>query len=320
MSEPRQENRPVDRDTGGEAAETAHPTGTGAEGGTDAPAEAGAESAEHGAGTGTGTESETGTGTEIGTDGEPRPAGRGRDVLLTALAVVLVLGAAGGGLAYTKATVDAADRSAPTTIWRQPEKNPSEDDPAPDLSRGRTDGELRKKLLPVPENFRLGPDIAEFGNDVELSGGHAQALMEMDGDDLPSRERRAYLKRVAELRIQGVVMRTYTSADNDLLVRIQIARMENEKGLRDLSRFRSGMADALSVFRDGPRIKGHENARCFLTPEDEESDLESMYCTAYRENLLVSFHADGLKPFRKNDAAELLKDQLDHLESPGEYI
>lgn len=247
-------------------------------------------------------------------------AGRLRRVLLPLLSAALVLGAAGGGLAYTKATVDAADVSAPTKIWEKPAKGPSEDDPAPDPREGRTDGELRKKLLPVPEDFRLGPDVSEFGNDTELSGRQAQALLRRSGKDLPGKERRRHREYVEKLRVQGIVMRTYASYDDEFTAEIQLSRMKNEKGVKDLSRFQSGLADALSVFRDGPSIKGHKNARCFLPPKDGDSELETMFCTAYQDEYLISFQADGVKPFRGKDAAELLKDQLDHLVSPGEYV
>ncbi|WP_410537934.1 hypothetical protein [Streptomyces sp. KL2] len=253
-------------------------------------------------------------------DAGPRGRGRLRRALVPLLSAALVLGAAGGGLAYTKATVDGADVSAPTTIWEKPAKTPSEDDPVPDPREGRTDGELRRKLLPVPEDFRLGPDVSEFGNDTELSGRQAQALLREGGKGLPSKERRRHREYVEKLRLQGIVMRTYTPYDNRFTAEIQLARMKNEKGVKDLSTFQSELADALSVFRDGPRIKGHENARCFLPPEDGDSELEAMFCTAYQDEYLISFRVGGVKPFREKDAAELLKDQLDHLVSPGEYV
>ncbi|MFH0243716.1 hypothetical protein ACGRHY_15095 [Streptomyces sp. HK10] len=256
---------------------------------------------------------------DAGTDGTGG-TGRLRRVLAPLLSAAMVLGAAGGGLAYTKATVDGADVSAPTKVWKKPAKNPSEDDPAPDPREGRTDGELREKLLPVPEDFQLGPDISEFGNDTELSGRQAQALLRQSGKDLPGRERRRHREFVEKLRVQGTVMRTYASYDDEFTAEIQLSRMKNEKVVKDLSGFQSGLVDALSVFREGPKIKGHKNARCFLPPKDGDSELETMFCTAYQDEYLISFQADGVKPFRGKDAAGLLKDQLDHLVSPGEYV
>lgn len=266
-------------------------------------------------------EPENGTGTTPEPHGEPHPKeGRPRRALVPALAALLVLGTVGGGLAYTKAVVDDADRSAPTTAWKVPAKTPSDDDPARDSENGRSDSALRKKLLPAPEDFTLGPDIAEFGNDAELSGRQARALMEESGRGLPPKQRREHREYVDKLRLQGVVMRSYTSNTRGFVAEIQIARMANEKAVRDMSGFRSKLLDALSVFRNGPRIKGHENAECFLPPKDDDTDLEAMFCTAHQGELLVSYSVTSAKPFPKKDAAELLKDQLDHLESPGEYI
>ncbi len=213
-----------------------------------------------------------------------------------------------------------ADRSAPAEAWKKPAKTPSDDDPVQDPEKGRSDSALRKKLLPVPDYFALGPDIAEFGNDAELSGRQARALMEESGRGLPPKQRREHREYVDKLRLQGVVMRSYTSNTRGFVAEIQIARMANEKAVRDMSGFRSELLDALSVFRDGPRIKGHENAECFLPPKDDDTDLEAMFCTAHQGELLVSYSVTSAKPFPKKDAAELLKDQLDHLESPGEYI
>jgi len=271
------------------------------------------------------SEPEKGIGHGDGTTAESRGErthgpGRSRRALAPALAALLVLGAAGGGLAYAGTTAASADRSAPTRVWKAPRKAPSDDDPVPDLTRGRSDSALRKKLLPVPEDFRLGPDIAEFGNDAELSGRQAQALMQESGRELPSRQRREHREYVEKLHPQGVVMRSYTSDSLGFFAEVQIARMANEKAVRDTSRFRSELFEALAVFRDGPRIKGHENARCFLSPEDGESGLESMFCTAHQGDLLVSFRVNGTESFSKDAATELLKDQLDHLESPGEYV
>lgn len=253
-------------------------------------------------------------------DERPHGPGRPRRALVPALTALLVLGAAGGGLAYTKMTVDGADRSAPTRVWKEPRKTPSDDDPAPDPLRGRSDSALRKKLLPVPEDFSLGPDIAEFGNDAELSGRQARALVEESGRGLPAKQRREHRKYVEKLRLQGVVMRSYASNTLGVTVEVQISRMANEKAVREMSEFRSRLFEAVPVFRDGPEIKGHKNARCFLPPKDSEVELETMFCTAHQGELLISFSVDSTKPFPKSTVTKLLKDQLDHLESPGEYV
>jgi len=253
---------------------------------------------------------------------EPAPVrkGRARRVALAALPVVLVLAAVAGAGAYTKVTVDGADRTVPTRLWQKPAHEPAKD-PAGDIVRGRATTELSKLLLPVPAGFRLGPDSGTYGNDTELSGPAATAEMKDGGRGLSGRQRRDFEKRVDKLRIQGLAVRTYTSHDNDLVVDTQLVRMKDKKAVRDLYTFRYELFDSVGVLRDGPKIDGHKrNASCFLDPKDDERRIEGMFCMAYEGEVMVTFSATGIEPFRKADVAELVKDQLNHITSPGEYV
>ncbi|MFF5378195.1 hypothetical protein [[Kitasatospora] papulosa] len=258
-----------------------------------------------------------------GTSGAPEAsAGRGRAlrVLLAALPFVLVLGAVGGAAAYTKITVDGADRTAETTTWDVPERE-LDKDPAGDTSRGRSDTELSKLLLPVPKGYRLGPDDGEYGNDGEAEGERAVAAMKESGRGLAGKERREFDGRIDKLRLQGLAVRSYVSQENDLEVHAVIVRMKDKKAVRDLHTFRTGLFDLVGLFRDGPKVQGHtRNATCYLQPKDSDSDIEDMMCVAYDGELSISYRATGTKPVDKKAVAELLKDQLDHISSPGEYI
>ncbi|MFE5241151.1 hypothetical protein [Streptomyces sp. NPDC056627] len=249
----------------------------------------------------------------------PARTGRARRILLTALPFVLVLGAVGGAGAYTKATVDTADRTVETTLW-EPGREPGKD-PAGDRSRGRSDTALSKLLLPVPKGFRLGPDIRELGNDGEVDGRQATAVMKEGNRGLAGKERREFDKRIDRLRVQGLAVRSYVSQENDLEVQAEIMRMKDKKAVREFHTFQTGLFDALRVFRDGPKIKGHtRQAACYLQPKDGDSEIEDMVCTAYDGELSISYWASGLKPVDKAAVAEMLKDQLDHITSPGEYV
>lgn len=239
----------------------------------------------------------------------------GKKTPATLLAGALVLLAAAGGVVWTGVTVAGADTTARTVVAE--EQTP----PAPDgkVSRpvGRHDTAMLKQLLPVPDGYALGPDIDEFGNDTELSGKEAEALLRQSGTGLPAKLRAKNREYVRKLDVQGMAMRSYRSQDGDLVVQIQIAQMKNEKAVRDMSGAVGKLMDALSVLRDGPDIKGHEHAKCFLLPEDDKAKVDEMHCTAYKGDLLVSMDASGVKPLPEDDAAELLKDQLDRLVSGG---
>ncbi|MBA4865589.1 hypothetical protein H1V43_30470 [Streptomyces sp. PSKA54] len=236
------------------------------------------------------------------------------------LPAVLVLGALVGGLGYTKVTVDDADRTVPTVLWADDNDAKPGKDPAGDVGRGRADTELNRLLLPVSEHYRLGPDIGEYGNDAELSGKEAVAVMKAAGRGLTGKQRRERDKYVEKLRLKGIAMRSYTYGTHVRVAEMSIAQMENKKAVRDMYTFQTRLFDAVGVFRKGPSVKGFKNAACYLMPADSETDLDAMHCIAYEGELLVTMEVYGSEPFSKSEAVDLLRRQLDHIESPGEYV
>ncbi|MFE7399085.1 hypothetical protein [Streptomyces sp. NPDC057557] len=247
-------------------------------------------------------------------------SGRARRGILTALPVVLVIAAVGGAAAYAKSTVDDADRSARTALWEEPAHKPGKD-PAGDVARGRASTELSKLLLPVPTGYRLGPDNGELGNDGEQSGKKATAAMKESAHGLAGKERRAYEKQIDKLRIEGIAARSYTGDGNSLAINTEIMRMKDKKAVRSLYTFRTGLLESIGIFRQEPKIKGHtRNARCYVLRKGSKDSIESMNCLAYDGELSISVSASGTKPFDRTAVAELLKDQLDHIASPGEYV
>lgn len=247
-------------------------------------------------------------------------SGRARRVIVLALPVVLVAAAVAGAAAYTKSSVDGADRSAGTRLWEEPAHKPGRD-PAGDVARGRASTELSKLLLPVPAGYRLGPDNGELGNDGELSGKRATAAMKQNAHGLAGKERRAYEKRIDKLRIEGIATRSYTGDANTLAISTEIMRMKDKRAVRNLYTFKTGLFEAIGIFRTEPKIKGHtRNARCYVLRKGSKDDIESMNCLAYDGELSISLSASGTRPFDRKAVAELLKDQLDHIASPGEYV
>ncbi|MFC8230885.1 hypothetical protein [Streptomyces sp. NPDC057287] len=245
---------------------------------------------------------------------------RARRILLTALPFVLVLGAVGGAAAYTKVTVDGADRTVETRLWDVSDRKAGKD-PAGDTGRGRSDTELSKLLLPVPKGYRLGPDDGEHGNDDEVDGRQAVAAMKESRRGLAGKERREYEKRIDKLRVQGLALRSYVSDNNDLEVHAEIVRMKDKNAVRTFYTFQKELFDLVGIFRDGPKVKGHtRRATCYLQPKDSESGIEDLVCAAYDGELSITYRATGIKPVDKAAVAELLKDQLDHITSPGEYV
>lgn len=258
----------------------------------------------------------------------------GRVLLGVVLPAVLVLGAAGGGIAYTAVTVNNADRTAETVGWQAPDPKATSEDPAETaVTRGRADTPMSKLLLPAPEGYRLGPDVESYGNDGELSGREAGALLKAEARGLSGKKRRSYEKRIDKMGVQGIGVRSFTSYDNHLVVEIQIVRMKDKRSIHDLYEWKRELAEFLELPK-GPKIKDHRNSSCFLMEdpqdrtedeseeekEERENALRGMSCSAYDSELMVSVTAFGAVPFEKSEVADLVKKQLDHIKSPGEYV
>ncbi|WP_405892460.1 hypothetical protein OG612_18800 [Streptomyces sp. NBC_01527] len=248
----------------------------------------------------------------------PAPKGRVRRVVLAVLPAVLVLGAAGGAAAYTTVTVDSADRTVTTKVWGEGAHKPAKD-PAGDVGRGRADTELSKLLLPVPEDYRLGPDMGEYGNDDEISGKKATAQMKESGRGIAGKQRRELDQRIDRLHVQGIAQRSYTSDDNDLTIEIQIVKMKDKRAVHDMFGFQTELMGTYGGSRKGPTIEGHKKAKCFRAPQTK-AKLDALSCFAYDGGLSLTVNAYGTKPFSASHVADLVKDQLDHIESPGEYV
>ncbi|MGW0117772.1 hypothetical protein [Streptomyces sp. NPDC003327] len=252
--------------------------------------------------------------------------GVARVLLRVVLPSVLVLGLIGGGVTYTAVTVDSADRSAPTRLWGRTEKTAQDKDPAGDLTRGRADTPLSRLLLPLPEGYEFGPDEELYGNDGELGAAEAVALMKQAGEGLSGKKRRSFEKEIDKLGVEGIGVRSFADVNNDVVVTFEVARMKDKKRIKDTYRLRKEVMDFLELPK-GPAVKGHRNAVCYLAPVNESLDeeerrtaLEEMICLAHDAEVFLTMKAAGAKPFDKARVAELLKQQLDHIASPGEYV
>ncbi|MER5753130.1 hypothetical protein [Streptomyces sp. NPDC002088] len=248
-----------------------------------------------------------------------KPVRRGR--LAAVAGSVLLAGAVVAGVGYTVVTVDGADRDAGAPVWKFPKVTAEE-------KKAATQQGLAGMLVPYGnDGWSRGPDLAEFGADVQLSGAQATALRKQSLSDLPRSQRKRLEQQIDKQRIKGMAMRSYYSRkastyDNDDIyaVSIVLAQMDSKAAVREMSTFQNEFLDALDVFRKGPEIKGHKNAKCFLPPKDADEDLDTMFCSAYVGNVLVTATADGVKPLDTKGVATLLRTQLDRIAEPGEAV
>ncbi|MFI8325912.1 hypothetical protein [Streptomyces sp. NPDC085529] len=266
----------------------------------------------------------------VAEDAAPAPKARkrgvGRVLLRVVLPTVVVLGLIGGGVTYTALTIDSADRTAPTRLWADPAKDAQTKDPAAGPFRGRTDTELSRLLLPLPEGYVFGPDVELYGNDGELGAAEAVALMKQYGKGLSGKKRRAFEKEVDKLGIQGIGVRSFTDPAHDVTVEVEVSRVKDKKQIKSSYRIRKDVFEFLE-FPKGPKVTGHKNAVCYMAPADDsldkterEQELEEMICLGYDSEVSVTMSAVGTKPFDKARVAKLMAQQLDHIASPGEYV
>ncbi|MEV5434927.1 hypothetical protein AB0K80_02665 [Streptomyces sp. NPDC052682] len=271
------------------------------------------------------------TAAETAAEAAGAPVRRRGRVAAVGASVVLALAVAGGAVC-TGVTVSGADRDAGAPVWKFPEENSATEEP-PRESTGAGDGKaaasgLAAMLVPYGTTWGRGPDLGAFGSDAALSGQEATALRKESLSGLPRSQRKRLEKSIDRQRITGLAMRSYVSTTDlapaftgdAFTLRIELAQMGNRAAVRDIADFQSEFLDALKVLRKGPAIKGHDNARCFLPPKDADKDLETMVCSAFVGNVLVTAVADGAEPLDTEQAALLVTQQLDRISDPGKAV
>jgi len=236
---------------------------------------------------------------------------------------VLLLGAVVGGSGYTVMTVQDADRDPGRPTWQFPKAAEAKDTDTAEDAKG-----LRGLLMPYEAHgFDRGPDLAEFGADAELSGKQATALRKESIKGLPPAQRRQMEKQIDRQRIKGVVMRSYVNAngyaiydDKATVIGVVLTQMESRAAVRGIARGQSEFFSSVDLFRKGPKIEGHKDAKCFLTPKAKDIKLDRMFCSASVGEVLVEVTASGPAPMDKRAVATFLAAQLDRIDDPGKAV
>ena len=238
-------------------------------------------------------------------------------VVLLSLAVV-------GGVGYTVVTVNGADRDAGDAVWTFPKVSSEKAEGAAKPT------ELAAALVPytLDDGWSEGPDIAEYGYDTAFTGAQATALRKEALKELPLKQRKPLEKAIDKQHTKGLAMRSYVSSNQQALgytdkastVNIVLSQIADTSAVRNASRFQNEFLDALGVFRPGPKIKGYKNAECFLSPKDTEEKIDTVYCSAYQGEVLVTLTAQSPKPLQTSAIGRLLKEQLDRIKNPGEAV
>ncbi|WP_256976527.1 hypothetical protein [Streptomyces sp. CS113] len=257
---------------------------------------------------------------------DARP-GRGRRLAVVGSALVLAaVTVVGAG--YTAVTVRDADRGPGAPALALPKAAPekkAEQAPAPAAGAAG----LAKALVPYRSDaWSRGPDLGEFGSDATLSGAQATALRKESLTGLPRSERKELEKAIDRRHITGMAMRNYAGGGHftddgqtgTATVSIVLSRMGNRSAVRDMATRQNEFFAAMDVFREGPRIKGHKDARCFRLSAESDQELDMVFCAAHEGDVLVTVTADSVRPLDTESFTELVTEQLDRIADPGESV
>ncbi|MEU9405265.1 hypothetical protein AB0E08_06115 [Streptomyces sp. NPDC048281] len=219
--------------------------------------------------------------------------------------------------AFTVVTVRRADRDPGAPVWRLPKADKAA---APAPATG-----LLGMLLPYDaDRYARGPDMAQFGSDVALTGAQANLLRKESIKDPPRSQRRELERQLDRNPVRGMTMRGYVSRDTALgtpcTMEIVLAQMGHQRTVRSMAGVQKQVFGALKVFREGPEIKGYKGYKnstaCFLTPSDKDVRLDTMFCSGYVGDVLVTATATAGRPLDKKSAEDMLRAQLDRIKEP----
>ncbi|MGF1431435.1 hypothetical protein [Kitasatospora sp. LaBMicrA B282] len=177
-------------------------------------------------------------------------------------------------------------------------------------------GSLRDLLLPVPAGFTLGPDDAGQGDDTELTadqlGNHLDELVK----ELPEGQRAAVKSALQAAGDRAAGVRSYRTDDGRLAATLWLDQLAQPSTQAGAALTGAPAADP-GLFRDGPLVPDHPEARCFQPQLDPAAPLDGLQCTAQAGDLLVTMHVEGVAPLPLGEAVALFHEQLRRLALPG---
>lgn len=243
-----------------------------------------------------------------------KPVRRGRIAAVVGCAVLAL--AVVGGVAYTVVTVHGADRDAGAPVWKFPKA-------AAERKAAAAKG-LSAVLQPyTAHGYVRGPDIEEFGSEAELTGREATALRKEDFSGLPRSQRLLVEKQIDREQIKGLAMRSYlypaAQESNAYTVKVQLVQMD-AKAARSLATYENQLLGTVSVFRKGPAVPGHKDAKCFLPKDEAGEKLTEMLCFASQADAMITLSASGTKAMDTKEIASFLSGQLDRVKTTGEAV
>ncbi|WP_035847099.1 hypothetical protein [Kitasatospora azatica] len=250
-----------------------------------------------------------------------KPAGRGLALKATAAVAAAVLAGVGigVGIIQVKYQDDTTPVAAPAPS-AAPSGAPAPSGPAYGAqSNGTHFGAMRDLLLPMPAGYVLGPDDDVYGNDTELSQDAINTYLDDRVKDLPKDQRDKVKNALKAEGHKGAGVRSYRAADSKMVVTLWLDQF-NQKSVAVENAFQGAWGSESGLFRQGPEVPGHQDARCFLPPAKPSEPIDELECTAAIGDLLVTMHVEGVAPLPKSEAVSIFRQQLERLALPGASV
>ncbi|WP_157852282.1 hypothetical protein [Kitasatospora sp. NRRL B-11411] len=179
-------------------------------------------------------------------------------------------------------------------------------------SDGTHVGSLRDLLLPVPDGYRLGPDYKSLGNDGEFVGADLDRAQEEMLAEVPEKYRARLKDALSTLHFTGVGVRSLTRFDNRLTAALKLTRFD-QQAVSEQNALFGALVDDSDLFRRGPDVPGHPDARCVLPALRAGDQLDYVTCYSAVGDLLVQLRVEGVAPIDQNKVVDLFRRQLDRL-------
>ncbi|QKW20865.1 hypothetical protein HUT16_18980 [Kitasatospora sp. NA04385] len=234
-----------------------------------------------------------------------------------AVAAVLAAALAGVGIGEVVIRVHYPDGPpAPAAAAAAPAPSASAPAPWGAKSNGNHFGSLRDLLLPVPDGYRLGPDYKGLGNDDELGAADLERAQEELLSEMPEKYRGQLKDALGSLHFTGIGVRSLAQNDNRLTAVLKLTRF-NQQTVSEQNALFGSLVDDSDLFRRGPGVPNHPDARCVLPTLDPGDRLDYLTCYSAEGDLLVQMRVSGVVPLDQNRVVDLFRQQLDRLARPG---
>jgi hypothetical protein len=187
--------------------------------------------------------------------------------------------------------------------------------PSPSITSGvRTDGShygsVRDFMLPIPPNFRPGPDDMTFGNDASITPQQLDAQVGQLFPGLKPGDLTSAKGAMEAAHMKDGALRSYAESDGKLDIQFSAFQLDPTTAAKQTADFVRIVNDS-GLFRTGPAVAGYPDAHCVLPSTLPGDKLDAMVCLGTVGDTFVAATAGGAVPLDQKLVTALFAQQLD---------